>query len=388
MKKIVILGSAGSIGESALRVVEALPDELQVVGLAVRSNSRRLLEQVSAFGVSQVAVVDEDAAKECEESASPDIKVLSGMAGVEELAASSDADIVLCSVVGMSGLAPVLAALECGTDVALATKEVLVAAGHIVKETCSRTGAKLLPVDSEHSAIFQCLHGQTESAHAHKTDAVRRILLTASGGPFFERPDVDFDLVSVADALDHPKWDMGRKVTIDSATLMNKGLEIIEARWMFDVPVSNIEVVVHPESIIHSMVEFIDGSTIAQLSPPDMRLAIQYALTWPERMDGALPGMDPFAVGSLSFKKPDLSRFPALRLAIQAGETGGSLPIVLNAANEIAVEMFLNEKIPFSGIWKCVESVMNRHKVEKEPSLEDVFKTDLWAREIAREDAD
>jgi len=387
MKKVVILGSAGSIGESALRVVQALPDELEVVGLAVRSNSRRLIEQAAAFGVNHVAVVEDGAAKECAREAPSGVDVLCGMAGVEELAAREDADVVLCAVVGMSGLVPVLGALERGTDVALATKEVLVAAGHIVTETSARTGARLLPVDSEHSAIFQCIQGQTAAgANTWKAEAVRRILLTASGGPFLDRPEVDFDTVTVAEALDHPKWDMGRKVTVDSATLMNKGLEIIEARWLFDIPVGSIDIVVHPESIVHSMVEFIDGSTIAHLSPPDMRHAIQYALTWPERMDGGLSGMDPFALGSLSFKRPDAARFPCLRLAIEAGEAGGSLPIVLNAANEVAVDMFLAGRISFSGICRVVESVMAKHDVEAEPSLEDVFRTDAWARQMAKEE--
>ncbi len=305
-RNIVILGSSGSIGENALRVAEAFPDRFRVVGLAVQSRVKRLVEQVRRFNVKRVAVADEQAANRCRELL-PDVTVLSGPRGMDELAASEEADIVLAAIVGVAGLKPVLAALSAGTDVALATKEALVAAGKIVTDTAARTGARLLPVDSEHSAILQCLEGR-------RPEHVRRLILTASGGPFAARPDVDFSKVSIGDALKHPTWNMGRKVTVDSATMMNKGLELIEARWLFNIPLDRIAVLVHPESIVHSLVEFVDGSVLAQLSASDMRFAIQYALTYPDRADGALPPLDLARLGVLHFSEPDKKRFPCLEI--------------------------------------------------------------------------
>jgi len=384
MKRIVILGSTGSIGESALRVAKALPEHLEVVGLAARTRGDDVLRQAVEFGVRHVAIADPACAATCREQAPAGVEVLSAEVGLEEMAARDDVDMVLCAVVGMAGLKPVLAALNRGTDVALATKEVLVAAGHIVEEACRRSGARLLPVDSEHSAIFQCLQGHTEAdSHVWRSDSVRRLLLTASGGPFFGRADVDFDTVSVDDALNHPRWRMGPKVTIDSATMMNKGLEIIEARWLFDLPVDQIDVIVHPESIVHSMVEFVDGSMIAQLAPPDMRHAIQYALMWPQRMDGGLESIDPVTMGALTFAAPDMTRFPCLALACEAGRVGRTLPTVLNAANEVAVDAFLSKRISFSSIWRIVEQVMQEHQVEQGLELDAVFEADSWARERA-----
>jgi 1-deoxy-D-xylulose-5-phosphate reductoisomerase len=276
----------------------------------------------------------------------------------------------------MAGFQPVLAAVSKGIDVALATKEVLVGGGEIVTEACRRTGARLLPVDSEHSAIFQCLAGA-------KPGDVCKLILTASGGPFAFRPEVDFEAVTVEEALNHPRWRMGRKVTIDSATLMNKGLELIEARWLFDVRLSQMEVVLHPESLVHSLVQFVDGSLLAQMGPPDMRFAIQYALTWPERLDGGLQPLELGKVGALHFHEPQADRFPCLGLAREAGLAGGTLPAVMNAANETAVNLFLDKHIPFAGIWRLTGAVMERHVNRMHPSLGDILEADAWSRREA-----
>jgi 1-deoxy-D-xylulose-5-phosphate reductoisomerase len=376
MKKIVILGSSGSIGENALRVAAALPEQLQIVGLAVDRNVDRVLEQALELGVANIAVADPAAAKDCASRAPNGVTVLAGADGPAELAAMDDVDTVLCAVVGTAGLKPVMAALDKGTNVALATKEVLVAAGKIVTDTATRTGARLMPVDSEHSAVFQCLEGRDMSS-------VRRILLTASGGPFASQPDLDLDKVTVEQALNHPSWRMGKKVTVDSATLMNKGLEIMEAQWLFGAPLDKIDVIIHPESIVHSMVELVDGAVIAHMGPPDMRFAIQYALTWPERVDSGLPHLDLAQSGGLHFDVPDESRFRCLALAREAANAGGTMPAVLNAANEVAVKRFLDGQIPFSGIWQVVETVMKKHSIVNEPALDDILEADKWARQIA-----
>lgn len=372
-KKVVILGSTGSIGENALKVAAALPDRLQVIGLASRTSVPRLLEQAAAFSVKHLAVADPEAAEACRAAAPRGARVLAGDTGVEALAALEEADIVLCALVGMAGLTSVLAALRQGTDVALATKEVLVAAGGMVMETAARHGARLLPVDSEHSAIFQCLEGRDPAS-------VRRLILTASGGPFVGRHDLDFDKVTAAQALKHPRWNMGRKVTVDSATLMNKGLEVMEAHWLFGAPYDRIDVVIHPESIVHSMVEFADGSVLAQLSPPDMRFAIQYALTCPERHNTGLPPLDLTHLRALHFHAPDPLRFPCLGLARHAAISGGTVPAVMNAANEIAVARFLDGSLTFSGIWHTVESVMAAHTPPGRPTLDQIVAADRWSR--------
>ncbi len=377
MKKVVILGSTGSIGRSALRVAEALPDRLKIVGLASRGNVRALLRQAARFGVKNVCVADPHAAAACSRAELGGRRLFKGAEGLAEIAALAEADVVLCSVVGVAGLKPVLAALQHGADVALATKEVLVAAGSIVMETARRHNARILPVDSEHCAIFQCMD-------TCRDNEARKILLTASGGPFHHQPRVNFDKVTVAEALNHPKWQMGRKVTVDSATLMNKGLEVIEAHWLFGMPMKDIDVVVHPESIVHSAVEFRDGSILAQLSVPDMRFAIQHALTYPDRVDGRLPRLDLAKRGCLRFHEPDLDRFPCLGLARAAGEKGGTRPAVLNAANEVAVEKFLEGRIAFSGIWHTVEKVLRMHRGTANPSLEEILAADEWARAEAR----
>jgi 1-deoxy-D-xylulose-5-phosphate reductoisomerase len=394
MRNVVILGSSGSIGERALRVIEALPSRLRVVGLAVNRDSRKVLEQAARFGVRDIAVGDPAQARQCAAEAPAGVRVRGGPRGVEELAGLEGADVVLCAVVGVAGLRPVMAAVTRGTDVALATKEVLVAAGALVTRACSAHGARLLPVDSEHSAVLQCLEGagrtRQEAPAAPGSGntpfgAVKRLLLTASGGPFARQHDVDLDTVTVDEALNHPTWDMGRKVTVDSATLMNKGLEIMEAHWLFGLPVDRIDVVIHPESIVHSLVELIDGSMLAQLGLPDMRYAIQYALTYPDRVDGGLPALDLAAGKALHFFDPELERFPCLSLARTSARAGGTMPAVLNAANEVAVHKFLSRQIAFSGIWRLVEAVMDKHSVIPEPTLEEVIQTDAWARRTAEE---
>jgi 1-deoxy-D-xylulose-5-phosphate reductoisomerase len=379
MKDVIILGSTGSIGLSTLKVVRALRPQLRVVGLAANRDYETVLEQAGEFGVAAVAIADEAAAARCSREAPAGMRVLGGADGVEALA-GMDADVVVCAVVGMAGLRPVLAAARKGHTIALATKEVLVAAGSIVTTICAEHGARILPVDSEHSAIFQCLGGANDVSRD-----VKRLLLTASGGPFFDRSDVDFDRVTVEQALAHPRWNMGQKVTVDSATLMNKGLEIMEAQWLFATPVEAIDVVIHPESIVHSLVEFVDGTLLAQLCLPDMRFAIQYALTHPDRVDGDLPALELSALGALHFREPDIERFPCLGLAREAARTGGTMPAVLNAANEVAVEKFLARDIPFSGISRIVEAVMGRHDCVAAAALDDVMAADQWARAAGAE---
>lgn len=392
MKSVVVLGSTGSIGENTLRVAEALPASLRVVGLSTRTKITRVLDQALAFGVRTVAVEDPAAAREAEALARPHgIRVWSGAEGVAALAALAEADTVVCAVVGLAGLRPVLAAMDAGHDVALATKEVLVSAGELVMRRRAEADVSLLPVDSEHSALFQCLQSPVSrvacvrgGAGAQRAEArIAKLLLTASGGPFALRADVDFERVTPQEALRHPRWSMGPKVTVDSATMMNKGLEILEARWLFDVPVQRIGVVVHPESIVHSMVTFVDGSSMAQLSVPDMRFAIQYALTWPDREPVAMPELDLAGLGQLTFRDPDESRFPCLRLIREAAAVGGTLPAALNAADEVAVEAFLAGRLPFAGIWRTVERVMAAHTVGPCSDFKAVFETDAWARDYA-----
>jgi len=375
-KKIVVLGSTGSIGENVLRVVERFPDHFQVIGLAALCQAERLFQQAKKFSVKHIAIAAPETAQKYARLAPAGLKVLRGMEGLEELALLSEADMVVAAVVGMAGLRPVLAALRRGTDVALATKEVMVVAGAHVLKAREKSGAAILPIDSEHSAIFQCLQGRP-ALH------VRRIILTASGGPFALRPTIDFDRVTIADALKHPRWNMGKKVTVDSATMMNKGLEVMEARWLFDIALKQIEILIHPESIVHSLVEFIDGAVLAQLSVSDMRFAIQYALTYPERLDGQLPSLKLAELGALHFTKPDENRFPCLALARRAARDGGTMPAVLNAANEAAVKNFLQGKIKFSGIWQTVAKVMEKHHNNKNPSLEEIMLADQWARDEA-----
>ena len=358
MKRIVILGATGSIGTQTLDVARRLPDHLRVVGLSAGRNGTKLSEQASEFGVSADALALGDDAD-----------------GLTRLATRPDADLVVVAVAGAVGTRATLAALEAGKDVALATKEVLVAAGEIVTRAARASGAKILPIDSEHSAIFQCLQGSSP-------DSVDRLWLTASGGPFREWTQERMAAATLADALHHPTWPtMGRKITVDSATLMNKALEIIEARWLFDVPTERVAVVIHPQSVVHSLVEFRDGSVLAQLGLPDMRLPIEYALLYPERRDAGLPRLDLIRLAApLTFEPPDEARFPSLGLGRRASETGGTLPAVLNAANEAAVSLFLNGRIGFGAITDLIARVLDAHSGDSAPDLEQIMQADASAR--------
>jgi 1-deoxy-D-xylulose-5-phosphate reductoisomerase len=377
-RKVLLLGSTGSIGTSALKVAKDIPDRMEVVGLAAAKSVEALVAQVHETGVKQVALSDEAAAAKARSLLPADVTLHVGMQGLVDLVRASDADMVLVAIVGVAGLAPALAAIEEGKHLAVASKEILVMAGEAVMEAARRKGVNVLPVDSEHNAIFQCLEG-------HQSKDVRRLLLTASGGPFRQLPADQLSDVTVAQALKHPTWSMGRKITIDSATLFNKGLEMIEARWLFDVPMSQIEVVVHPQSIVHSMVEFVDNSVIAQLSHSDMCFPIQYAVTWPDRVPNNLKPLDFAKLAALHFEAPRTQDFPALDLARHAGEVGGTLPAVLNAANEVAVEAFLNGDSTFPAIWRTVARVMDKHQTLRHPNLEALIEADAWARRVAAE---
>ncbi|HEY1050499.1 MAG TPA: 1-deoxy-D-xylulose-5-phosphate reductoisomerase [Prosthecobacter sp.] len=376
MRKVLLLGSTGSIGTSALKVARDIPDRMQIVGLAANCSVDALVEQVRETGVKQVALTDAVAAAKARTLLPSDVTIHTGAQGLVDLVNASDADMVLVAIVGTGGLAPALAAIERGMHLAVASKEILVMAGEAVTESARRKGVNILPVDSEHNAIFQCLEG-------HRHSDVQRILLTASGGPFRTLPADQLPQVTIAQALKHPTWTMGRKITIDSATLFNKGLEMIEAKWLFDVPMEKIEVVVHPQSIVHSMVEFADNSVIAQLSHSDMCFPIQYAVTWPDRVPNNLKPLDFAKLAALHFEAPRVDDFPALNLARHAGTVGGTLPAVLNAANEVAVEAFLNGTLSFPGIWQTVERVMNAHQVVPHPTLEALIEADAWARREA-----
>ena len=376
-RKVLILGSTGSLGTSALKVARDIPERMEIVGLAAHRSVEALVAQVAETGVKQVSVTDPAAAKLARTLLPADVTVFDGAQGLVDLVQASEADMVIVAIVGTAGLAPALAAIERKMDLAVASKEILVMAGEAVMTAARRMGVHVLPVDSEHNAIFQCLEGQ----HGNE---VRRLLVTASGGPFRQLPADQLPHVTVAQALKHPTWTMGRKITIDSATLFNKGLEMIEARWLFDVPMSKIEVVVHPQSIVHSMVEFADNSVIAQLSHSDMCFPIQYAVTWPERVANSLPPLDFAKLAALHFEAPRTADFPALELARHAGTVGGSLPAVLNAANEVAVEAFLAGRTTFPAIWQTVGRVMSKHRTIEHPTLAELIDADAWARAEAR----
>ena len=379
MKKVVLLGSTGSIGTSTVKVAQDLPDQIRLIGLAAGGNSELLLEQTRRHGPAVISINDPAKAEELRRTLGTSCEVFCGNEGLLKLATLPAADIVLIAIVGTAGLQPALAAIRAGKDIAVASKEILVMAGEIVMNEARKYGVRVLAVDSEHSAIFQCLDGKP-------TSSVRQLLLTASGGPFRDKslwPKEMFSQITVERALKHPSWVMGRKITIDSATLFNKGLEMIEARWLFDIEMARVGVVVHPQSIVHSMVEFVDGSLIAQLSTPDMCLPIQYALTYPHRAASDRVQTNFPKLGTLTFEEPDLDRFPAIELARRAGEVGGTLPAVLNAANEIAVEAFVNRKINFPQITEMVRRTMAAHERVDHPSLEQILDADNWARRTA-----
>lgn len=381
MNRVAILGSTGSIGTQTLEVIRQFPERAKVVALAARGNVARLLEQVRRFRPEACALVESHAAAQLHQHLNAEglkTEVLSGPEGLCTLATRCDVDTVVVAIAGASALRATLAAIRAGKRVALASKEVLVAAGHLVMREVSRVGAALIPVDSEHSAIFQCLQGE-------ESKAVRRILLTASGGPFRDYSMEQLRAVTAAEALAHPTWRMGQKVTVDSATLMNKGLEVIEACWLFEVEAEQVEVVLHRQSVVHSLVEFVDHSVLAQLGWPDMRLPIQYALFYPERVANCLQSLDLAKVGTLTFEVPDTERFPCLALAYQAAEVGGSMPCALNAANEAAVALFLEGRVSFPDIAALNAEVMRRHQVLTDPTLDQILEVDAWARnEVGR----
>jgi len=380
VKRIAILGSTGSIGQSTLAVVDAYADRLQVVGLAAGENAELFAAQIARYRPRIAAMATGAAIDRLKQSGSIGGVTIagSGRDGLVAVASHPDVDIVLCASSGTEALEAVLAAIDQRKTIALANKEVLVMAGGIVTEAAARHGVAILPVDSEHNAIHQCLHGRAPGE-------VRRLILTASGGPFRGRSASDLTAVTAADALRHPTWRMGRKITIDSATLMNKGLEVIEARWLFGVGGDRIDVVVHPQSVVHSMVELTDGSIIAQLGVTDMRLPIQYAFSYPERWAAALPALDLVRAGRLDFETPDTAAFPCLRLAYRALDAERSLPVVLNAANEIAVALFLDGKLGFTSIAGVIERTMDAHQPGEVRTLAAVRALDHWAREHARD---
>ena len=385
-RRVVILGATGSIGESAQKVARDIPGRMEIVGMSAHSNADKLRAAAKEFPRAKLAI-----------SSGPD-----GVERLVELATLPEADLVLIAIVGTGGLRPALAAIEAGKDIAVASKEILVMAGEAVMTAARRKGVKVLPVDSEHNAIFQCLEGKAEggrrkaeenggagdekhAAFRLPSSSVRRLILTASGGPFRRMPAAQLAHVTVEQALKHPTWTMGAKITIDSATLFNKGLEMIEARWLFDVEMARVEVIVHPQSIVHSMVEFIDSSILAQLSTTDKCFPIQYAVTYPDRVPNSLPPLDFAKIAKLEFEAPRIADFPALSLARTAGETGGTLPAVLNAANEIAVSAFLQRRCTFPAIWETVARVMSEHRSIAGADLDAILSADSWARTRAAE---
>ena len=372
-RRVVILGATGSIGESAIRVARAMPDRIEIVGLSGRNNTGRLLELARDFPEAAVCAGDESSAEEL--SLHLGRPVLHGEEGLLTLSGLPNADLVLVAIVGITVLKPALHALENDKDLAVASKEILVMAGELVMATAERMGGRVLPVDSEHNAIFQCLEGQDPST-------VKRLILTCSGGPFRKTDVANLASVTPEQALRHPTWSMGRKITVDSATLFNKGLEMIEAKWLFGMPMDRVDVIIHPQSIVHSMVEFLDGSILAQLGSTDMALPIQYALTYPERFNGPCAPLDLTALGKLEFEAPRTDLFPALDLARRAGTTGGTLPAVLNAANEAAVEAFLAGRLSFPGIWESVSRAMDTVPFVEHPTLDQLIEADTMARAI------
>lgn len=374
MKRVSILGSTGSIGLQALEVIRAHPEDFQVVAMAARGQLDLLTEQVREFRPHLVSVGTQEGAQELEERLRGfPVKICYGTEGLADVAAYAETQLVLLAVLGAAGLVPALAAVRAGKDVALATKEALVMAGALLTSEAAARGVRLLPVDSEHSAIFQCLEGGGR-------DALKRIILTASGGALRHVPKERLTSVTPEEALNHPTWNMGKKITIDSATLMNKGLEVIEARWLFDVDVKNVDVIIHPQSIVHSLIEYVDGSVLAQLSPPDMRLPILYALGYPARFENAFPTLDLVRVASLTFESIDRERFPCLGFAYQAVEMGGTAPAALNAANEVAVELFLSREISFGQIPEVIEVGLRSHRPGYGESLEEILAADREVR--------
>lgn len=375
MKKICILGSTGSIGRTTLEVVRQFPGRFKVIGIAAKNNINLLESQINTFNPEVVAVYDESAAGELKKKNLP-VEILTGEKGLIEVATLRHADMVVSAIVGSAGLMPTFSAVSAGKNIALASKESIVMAGSIIMSEASKKGVSIIPVDSEHSAIFQCLAGR-------KKNEIRRIILTASGGPFLKKPISELETVTPEAALKHPNWQMGKKITIDSATLMNKGLEVIEAYWLFGLPVEKIKVLLHPQSIVHSMVEFIDGSIMAQMSVPDMKCPISYALSYPDRFEDVLPSLDFSRVKELTFEEPDFVKYRCLSLTYDALKAGGTMPSVLNAANEVAVDAFLNRRILFTEIPDIVSNTMAQHEVSECNTIESIIDASNRAREDA-----
>jgi 1-deoxy-D-xylulose-5-phosphate reductoisomerase len=373
-KKVCILGSTGSIGRNALKVISDLSNRFEICGLSAQSNVSLLAEQANKFRPKAVAIADEKGESELRKKLKKRIRVFSGKDGVEELAGKEEADIILVAISGSASIRPAYAAVSSGKDVALASKEALVSAGHIITREAKRKNAAIIPVDSEHSAVFQCLLGNNVSR-------VSRLYITASGGPLRNMPKRTFKDLPAKIVLKHPKWKMGKKISVDSATMMNKGLEVIEAKWLFGIGIDKIKILIHPEAIVHSMVEFIDGSLLAQLGITDMRLPIQYALSYPERFKNRLKPLDLVQTRGLTFHKPDMHKFPSLKLAYEAAKKGGSAPCVLNASNEIAVKAFLDGKIKFTDIPVIIEKLLSRHKRIAFPSLDEIDRIEKWVEE-------
>jgi 1-deoxy-D-xylulose-5-phosphate reductoisomerase len=381
MKRLAVIGSTGSIGQNTLRVVEHLPERFKIFALAAGSSVDRLAEQTAAFRPAVVGITDKTRVEEfrtrCRDLHVPVPEVVTGQEGLRRIAAANEVDTVVSAAVGAAGLAPTYSAVAAGKTVALANKEAMVLAGELLRQTAAKSGARIIPIDSEHSAIDQCLR-------SGQRGEVRRLILTASGGPFRETPKEQFAALTPEQALKHPTWQMGRRITVDSATLMNKGLEVIEARWLFDIPPEKIDIVVHPQSIIHSMVEFVDGSIVAQLGTADMRQPIQYALTYPERLKSPVAPLDWTTISRFDFGLPDRLKFPCIGLAYDAIRRGGTAPAVVNAADEVVVDGFLDRKIPFSDIPNVVGSTLEAHRLQAADCVESILEADAWARDHAR----
>ncbi len=376
-KRVIVLGATGSIGTSTAKVARDIPAHCQIVGMSANGKATELAQMANEFRPPRICLCDSSKLGDLKAALDYQPEILVGEDGLIELAGGGEADMVLVAIVGTTGLRPALAAIDAGRDLAVASKEILVMAGEAVTEAVKDAGVRMLPVDSEHNAIFQCLEGSGRAGN------IQRLILTASGGPFRQLPASQLASVTPAQALKHPTWDMGRKISIDSATLFNKGLEMIEAKWLFDVPMEKVDVVVHPQSIVHSMVEFIDSSILAQLSHSDMCFPIQYAITWPQRIPNTLEPIDFSELGKLEFEQPRRADFPALDIAAAAGKAGGTLPAVMNAANEVAVDAFLDGKLSFPGIWQTVEQTCSAHQQYDHPQLEEILMADSWAREHA-----
>ncbi|MBS7530446.1 1-deoxy-D-xylulose-5-phosphate reductoisomerase [Hazenella sp. IB182353] len=377
MEKVVILGSTGSIGTSTLEVIEQHPDAFEVTALAAGTNVQVMIEQVKQFRPKLVSMATKEAALSVKEAVATSVKVCWGDEGLQEVASHSEGTYVVSALVGSAGLPPTLAAIRAGKKIGLANKETLVTAGHIVMEEANKAGVPIYPIDSEHSALFQCLNGE-------RSEDVRRMIVTASGGAFRDWSRQELEKATVEQALKHPNWSMGAKVTIDSATLMNKGLEVMEAHWLFNMPYEQIDVMIHPQSIIHSMVEFHDGAVMAQLGTPDMKVPILYALSYPNRMPLKTEPLDLVSLSRLDFREPDYSRFPCLKMAYDAGKAGGTMPTVLNAANEVVVATFLRGECTFLDIEEIVARTLDKHANMRCPSLDEIHEADRWARQFAQ----